>query len=142
MSREKYSTMDKNSNPIVNEWLKKADSDFRYAKMSFENFDDFYAQICVLCHDGAEKYLKAYLIYHNINPERIHDLVTLHKQCVKVNKNDADLTRIEEECRLLNQYYIPLKYPSHYPAVDRQKAKEAIEAIEGISKIAKNKIRL
>lgn len=134
--------MDKNSNPITNEWLKKADSDFRYAKMSFENFDDFYAQICVLCHDAAEKYLKAYLIYHNINPERIHDLVTLHKQCVQVSENDAELVRTEEECRLLNQYYIPLKYPSHYPAVDRRKAKEAIEAVAGISKIAKNKIRL
>lgn len=36
----------------------------------------------------------------------------------------------------------PIQYPSHYPAVDRQKAKEAIEAVEVISKIAKNKIRL
>lgn len=139
--KEKYFTMDKNYNFIVNEWLEKADSDFRYAKMSFENFDDFYAQICVLCHDAAEKYLKAYLIYHNLKPEKIHDLVTLHKQCIKVSENDTTSARIEEECRLLNQYYIPLKYPSHYPAVDRKKAKEAIEAIEVISKTIKNKIK-
>ncbi len=51
-------------NLLVKDWLAKADSDFRYAKASFESFDDFYSQICILCHDAAEKYLKAFLIFN------------------------------------------------------------------------------
>lgn len=117
-------------NSIVNEWLEKAESDFLYVKSSFETFDNFYSQMCILCHDSAEKYLKAYLIYNDFVPEKIHDLVTLYKQCNKVSKSSLESANIENECRLLNRYYVPLKYPSHYPAVGKQKAKEAIEAID------------
>ena len=127
--------MDKNYSDIVMEWLKKAESDFQYAKLSFEAFDSFYAQICVLCHDSAEKYLKAYILYHGMQPEKIHDLVTLYKQCAEIGKEDSELGGLEEKSRVLNRYYVPLKYPSHYPAVDREKTKEAMEAAEEIRKV-------
>jgi len=132
--------MGKNYSDIVREWQKKAESDFQYAKSSFETFDDFYSQICVLCHDSAEKYLKAYVVYQGIQPEKIHDLVTLYKQCVEISGNDSELSGLEESCRILNRYYVPLKYPSHYPAVDREKAKEALEAAKEICKMMENKI--
>lgn len=132
--------MDKNYSGIVREWLRKAESDFQYAKSSFETFDDFYAQICVLCHDSTEKYLKAYILYHGIQPEKIHDLVTLYKQCAEINKEDSELGELEEKSRVLNRYYVPLKYPSHYPAVDRGKARQALEAAEEIRRVMEAKI--
>lgn len=136
--------MAKGFSSIVNEWLGKAESDYLYARSSFETFDNFYSQMCILCHDSAEKYLKAYLIYNGFVPEKIHDLVTLYKQCNRVSESSLESANIENECRILNRYYVPLKYPSHYPAIDKQKAKEAIEAIDIIrgaitSKIAQNR---
>lgn len=133
--------MAKSSIIMVKEWLEKAESDYRYAKMSFGAFDDFYSQICVLCHDSAEKYLKAYIIYSNREPAKIHDLVTLHRQCVEISRNNSQLASLEDECRVLNRYYIPLKYPSHYPAVDKQKAGESMEAIEKIRGVIKGKMK-
>jgi len=132
--------MGKNYSNIVREWQKKAESDFQYAKSSFETFDDFYSQICILCHDSAEKYLKAYIVYQGIQPEKIHDLVTLYKQCAENSRNDFELGGLEENCRILNRYYVPLKYPSHYPAVDREKAKEALKSAEEICKVVKSQI--
>ncbi len=132
--------MDKKYSSIVTEWLKKAESDFRYAKQSFESFDDFYAQICILCHDSAEKYLKAYMLYHGIQPEKIHDLVTLYKRCVDIDKADSGIAALEEKSRVLNRYYVPLKYPSHYPEVDIEKAKQAIEAADEIRKTIRSRI--
>lgn len=41
----------------------------------------------------------------------------------------------------MNRYYIPLKYPSHYPAVDKQKAGESIESIEKIRGVIKAKMK-
>jgi len=131
---------DKNYSNIAGEWQKKAESDFQYAKSSFETFDDFYSQICILCHDSAEKYLKAYIVYQGIQPEKIHDLVTLYKQCAENSSNNFESEGLEENCRILNRYYVPLKYPSHYPAVDREKAKEALKATEEICKVMKSKI--
>lgn len=65
----------KKVNPVVKEWLNKAESDLRYAQCSFREFDDFYSQMCILCHDSAEKYLKAYLYANNVKPPKIHDLL-------------------------------------------------------------------
>jgi len=134
--------MDRNGySDITREWLKKAESDFQYAKASFEAFDDFYSQICILCHDSAEKYLKAYIISLGMKTEKIHDLVTLHNQCIHGRGNDSELTDLREGCRILNRYYIPLKYPSHYPAVDETKAREALEAIEKIREVIRKKTK-
>jgi len=37
--------------------------------------------ICYLCQQSAEKYLKGYLVLHDINPPKIHDLNQLRKLC-------------------------------------------------------------
>ena len=112
------------------EWVAKADSDLAYARLSFENFDDFYGQMCVLCHDAAEKYLKAFLVSRGIRPKYIHDLVALLGECTKVAK---EFENCRDDCERLNTYYVPLKYPSHYPAPERNQARDAIDSAARIS---------
>jgi HEPN domain-containing protein len=117
---------------ITLEWLGRAQSDLDYACASFQQFEQFYSQMCILCHDSAEKYLKAYLASQGIRPERTHDLVMLLNECAQFAKNKHELLAIERQCRILNRYYIPLKYPSHYPTITKDQAKEAIEAAETV----------
>lgn len=123
---------------IAQEWLQKADSDLAFARASFEDFDDFYGQICILCHDAAEKYLKAFITLHGVKPEYIHDLLRLLNQCYEFSK---ELENLREACITLNPYYTPLKYPSHYPTPSRDQAKEAVEAAIKISKIIRDKYK-
>ncbi len=124
---------------IAQEWFSKAESDYNFAKSSFEEFDDFYSQMCLLCHDAAEKYLKAYIISSGNKPERIHDLVALLNECVRIS-NKAEFQSTEDYCRLLNRYYIPLKYPSHYPLVTKKQAKAALESVEKVRDIVRQEI--
>ncbi len=126
--------------PLIKEWLSKAKSDLNFARCSFTEFNNFYSQICILCHDSAEKYLKAYISVNGINPPKIHDLVTLFRQCLHISKNDKGVKRIENKCRKLNFYYIPLKYPSHYPPLNREKAQEAIKCADAIERIITKKL--
>jgi len=119
-------------------WLEKAESDLSFAKASFEEFDNFYSQMCILYHDAAEKYLKGCIAAHGVRPERTHDLVVLLKEGTSLLKCREDLQIHEEECRILNRYYTPLKYPSHYPGATREQAKEAIEAATKIGKYIKS----
>jgi len=88
--------------------------------------------MCILCHDAAEKYLKACLASQGLRPERTHDLVNLLNECVQLAESTKGLHTIEHQCRILNRYYIPLKYPSHYPTMTKEQAKEAIESAETI----------
>jgi HEPN domain-containing protein len=47
---------------ITQEWLSKADEDFRFALMNFNEGKEFFAQICFHLHQAAEKFLKAYIV--------------------------------------------------------------------------------
>lgn len=125
---------------IVLEWLKRADSDFGFAKAAFKEFDEFYSQMCILCHDAVEKYLKAYIVSQGKRYKRIHDLVTLLKDCANISKSPEAFTQFESSCRILNNYYSPLKYPSYFSFATRDQAKEAIEITETLAQFIKRKI--
>jgi HEPN domain-containing protein len=122
------------------EWLDRAESDLKYAEASLLEFDDFYSQICILCHDATEKYLKAYLVHRGVNPGRIHDLPALLKECIATSEDASDVKSCESGCRTLNRYYTPLKYPSLYPTPNRSQAREAVDIATEISHIIKRRI--
>ena len=110
---------------ITEEWLNKAQSDYLFAEASLREFSGFYSQICILCHDAVEKNLKAFLLSQGKRPDRVHDLLAILNECCQV---DSTLAVITTQCGLLNDYYIPLKYPSHYPEMTKEQAEEAFEA--------------
>lgn len=114
---------------ITLEWLHKAESDFLFAEASLRELSGFYSQICVLCHDSAEKYLKSFIIYNGSRPDRTHDLFVLVNECSTFNN---DMVRLNEACSVLNDFYTPLKYPSHYPEISREQAEEALSAARSI----------
>jgi HEPN domain-containing protein len=110
---------------ITQEWLSKAQSDYLFAEASLREFSGFYSQICILCHDVVEKYLKAFLISQGKRPDRIHDLLAILIECRQI---DPTLDVVLTQCAILNDYYIPLKYPSHYPEMTQDQAEEAFSA--------------
>ena len=92
---------------VVKEWLAKADEDFLFAEANLREGSEFYAQLCFHFQQAAEKYLKAYIISHNLPFDRVHDLVMLLKSCASHNPDFAEL---REECILLNT--VPTSRPA------------------------------
>jgi HEPN domain-containing protein len=121
------------ADPVVaREWLAKADEDFLFAEANLREGSEFYAQLCFHFQQAAEKYLKAYIIRHNLPFDRVHDLVLLLKTCSSHNPEFAEL---KEECILLNTAYIETRYPVHWPtAYTRQTADEAHRAAGNIAR--------
>lgn len=97
---------------VVNEWLAKADDDFRFAEANLLDGSEFYAQLCFHFQQAAEKYLKSYIIARNLNFDRVHDLVHLLKTC---SAHAPEFNELKEECILLNTAYIETRYPVHWP---------------------------
>jgi len=132
--------MKKKPSRIVLDWLKRADSDLGFAKAAYKDFDDFYSQMCILCHDAVEKYFKAYVVSKKRRYKRIHDLVTLINDCALISDQPERFIEIRKECKVLNNYYTPLKYPSHFPFATKKQAKEAIRIAEEIAQLIKEQI--
>ncbi len=64
--------------------------------------------ICYHCQQSAEKYLKGFLALNSEEIKRTHDLVILNKECCKY---DEDFETIEEECLMLTDYGVNIRYP-------------------------------
>jgi len=107
---------------IVKEWLDKADEDLHFSISIIED-STFYAQICFHFHQAAEKYLKAVVIAFELEFKIIHDLPVLLKTCIP---KQSRLSVLEEDCKLLNRFYIDTRYPVHWPT--KYSKEEAIKA--------------
>ena len=79
------------SNGIVREWLKKANDDLLSAQKLMRGKERIAWSACFHAHQAAEKSLKAYIIFRGNDPERIHHLVELLKQCRPFDSSFEDL---------------------------------------------------
>lgn len=125
---------------VVREWLAKADEDFLFAEANLREGSEFYAQLCFHFQQAAEKYLKAYIIGHNLPFDRVHDLVHLLKTC---SSHAPGFAELKEECILLNTAYIETRYPVHWPtAYTKEAAEEAHRAAEKIARMVREELRV
>lgn len=123
--------MKKHNLKQAKEWFKIGDNELGYARCAFNDFDDFYAQMCVQAHQTIEKYLKGFLVYHNKRYPFTHDLTKLIKECAKINSACAQFL---DDCNKITDYYIELRYPVHYLNKTKTQAKEAIDIADKIVK--------
>ena len=118
---------------IVEEWVSKAEEDFGFARVNLEEKKPFFAQICFHFHQAAEKYLKAYIVAHELEFRKIHELPLLLKIC---SEKDPSFEQVRDECEFLNAHYIDTRYPVHWPtnfsADETQKAFEASSRIRSL----------
>jgi HEPN domain-containing protein len=115
---------------IINEWRTKADDDFEFARINFEEEKPFFAQICFHFHQSAEKYFKAYIIANKLEFRRVHDLVWLAKHC---RSQDATFDYVIEDSEYLNTFYIESRYPVQWPTdFSKNEATNALHAAQNI----------
>lgn len=75
-----------NNLELAYEWFKKAKADIDFAKIGFKE-TEHYGEVCFLCQQAAEKYLKGYLVANGVNPPRIHSVASLTVKCSKILRN-------------------------------------------------------
>ncbi len=119
-----------NKKLLAEEWFKKGRDDHKSAKVVLEE-GGYYGTTCFLAQQMSEKYLKGFLVYSGWKLAKIHDLVRLLNECKKIAATFAEL---EDDCILLNDYYIETRYPLDAPIdYSKKDAKEALAAAERIS---------
>jgi HEPN domain-containing protein len=125
---------------IVREWLAKADEDFEFARINFEEGKNFFAQICFHFQQAAEKYFKSYIIAHELEFLKIHDLPLLLKICLS---KDSSFEQLRDDCEYLTTFYVDTRYPVHWPTrFSHQETEKAFKSAERIRSFVKNKLSL
>jgi len=116
-------------------WLRQAENDLEYARIGLR--EGFYAQVCFQCQQICEKALKA--IHYGQLGKRVvfgHSLVQLGAELPL----EAGL---QEELAVLDQYYIPTRYPNGLPGAlpyevySKRQAEQAATVSERVIEMAR-----
>ena len=115
----------------VAEWIVIADEDLDSAKILNESLRKHNEIICYHCAQSVEKYLKGYLTYHDIIPQKTHNLVFLNEKCIEI---DPAFEQIRTECGLLNKFSNEIRYP-HRMEIKTEDVVYVLNAVEKIRNI-------
>jgi len=95
---------------ILKQWIDKASEDLRSAEyLSTMHHPTPDETICFFCQQSSEKYLKAFLFLHNVEPPKIHKLLELMEMCEKINSNFSVLF---PQLNVLTDYAVMPRYPN------------------------------
>lgn len=106
-------------------WIEKAENDLINAQNSINiTPKPPLDTVCFHTQQCAEKYLKAFLVFHNVEFEKIHDLGELIRSASKVDKAFLEIMDAGEK---LTDYAVDTRYPMLIEEPTEEEAREAIE---------------
>ena len=94
---------------LIQQWLSKAEDDFGLAEYLTSEGSPYWAAIGFHAQQSAEKFLKAFLVAHQVEFEKFHYLGYLLDLVARVDPTLADSLR---EVTALDPYAVQLRYPA------------------------------
>lgn len=114
---------------FTREWLRKAEVDFKTARHLYQSGPDFAGGSAFHSQQAAEKYLKAFLVWHQIEFQKTHDIKALLKLAGKADQN---IPQNLMDTVSLTPYGVEYRYPGDYPEVTRSDAEKALSLAESV----------
>jgi len=108
---------------FTRDWVRKAENDFKTAQHLWESSPDFTEGVTFHSQQSAEKYLKAFLVWHQIEFPKTHNLEVL---LGLAGIADDKIPEILQEAVVLTPYGVEYRYPGDYPEVSRTDAERAL----------------
>jgi len=120
--------MKKSKADLVRNWLEKARRDLVTAQNGFAYAETFTDIICFHAQQAGEKYIKAYLVWHEIDFPKTHSLEDL---TLLAAQQDQSFLSMHDTASLLTPYAVEIRYgESEEPS--EEDAKAAIEIAQQI----------
>ncbi len=114
---------------FTRDWLRKAEIDFKTACHLYQSGPDFAGGSAFHSQQTAEKYLKAFLVWHQIEFQKTHDIKALLKLAGKADQN---IPQNLMDTVSLTPYGVEYRYPGDYPEVTKSDAEKALSLAESV----------
>lgn len=117
----------------VNAWFKKAENDLRTAEYTMTMDAPPYDTVCFHAQQCAEKYMKGFLTFHEIDFPKTHSIEDLVLLCKDISLSlESEIGDVE----VLSIYAVEARYPSEmYYEIPEEKAYEAIEFAKKVKSV-------
>jgi HEPN domain-containing protein len=114
---------------LVGRWFEKAERDFDLAYHLVAEDCSYREAIAFHSQQAGEKFLKAYLVLHQIDFPRTHNLGELLDL---VASRDAPMADLLRDITTLNPYGVEYRYPGDFPDLTREDAEHAFRLAEKV----------
>ena len=114
---------------LVKQWLGKAEEDLEVAEYLLSRQTPYLGVIAFHAQQAAEKYLKAYLVHHQIEFPKTHHLGELLDLVARANPSLAAELR---DITVLNPYGVEVRYPGDSPLISPQEAQVAVSLAQKV----------
>lgn len=108
---------------FTREWVRKAEGDFKAAGHLLKGGEDYLFGTAFHAQQSAEKYIKAFLVWQQIEFPKSHDIGKLMALAAEVA---PDLPEILAEAKTLTPFGVDYRYPGDYPEVTTGDAEAAL----------------
>jgi len=128
--------MTKEQDEYLQNWLYRAKEDIAVIDSLFITDPAFYAStICFHAQQAVEKFLKAFLVYHNVDFPRTHDVDFLLIECKKIDSKDFDI-----DLGSLADFGVNIRYPDDFYIPDKEETILYRDIAHTVKKIVEKKI--
>ena len=94
--------------PTTLEWIEKAEGDFAILERELRaRKNPSYDGACFHAQQAVEKFFKAFLVFHDVDFTKVHDLDYLLMLCIKVDPAGFQSINLES----LNDFGVSVRYP-------------------------------
>jgi HEPN domain-containing protein len=125
--------MNDNTKEYTRAWLHKAGSDLKNAQLIMSSHDEAppLDTVCFHCQQAAEKFLKAFLVYHDRLFPYSHNLADPVAACMEL---DRSFISIQRKAETLTPYAVEIRHADDFYLPTKQEAEEAYAIAEEIKK--------
>jgi HEPN domain-containing protein len=128
--------MRKTRDDLVRGWVEKARRDLATAQSQLKVAEPLADIICFHAQQAAEKYLKAYLVWRDIEFPRTHALEDL---VLLAGATEPDFLPLKDEASVLTPYAVEARYPE-FEVPSLNDAEEAVSIAEKIQAFVLQKL--
>ncbi len=119
-------------NPLTDEWVQKAEGDYRVAMRLLQDDAPIYDAICFHAQQCVEKYLKAVLQDGAISFPKTYNLVELARLCAPLL---PEVMPLGSALNTLTRSAIEVRYPGAFASVDDSDASvDVMIKVRGITR--------
>ena len=123
--------------PLTQEWVDKAEDDFKIARLLNAEQPPLLDAVCFHAQQSAEKYLKAFLVEQGVVFPYTHDLETLTQLALPA---EAGLSALLSRMQVLTGHAVEFRYPGR--SADQMDADDALETARLVREIIRPRLGL
>lgn len=124
---------------LIRGWIDNADHDLGSAKLIYLHIPKYFDTIAFHCQQAVEKYLKAILLFYDIEFQKSHNLIFLLDllSCqIEINEQTYD------GAILLNGFSVQIRYPDKSIFLTKEELETSIQVAQDFRGFAINTIGL